>query len=94
MKLICACFVFVIGFIADCMAQEVRDSIATPAAQFKINGGRKFWMGANYRLEWTTPVKAPVLDMSKEQGGLKPVKLGGGKQTKIAAYRRCKWRRI
>ena len=38
--------------------------------------------GKNYRLEWTTPVKAMVLDMSKERGGLKPVKLGGGKQTR------------
>ena len=82
MKLKCACLVFFIGFVVDCFAQEVRDSIASPAAQFKINGGRKFWMGANYRLEWTTPVKAPVLDMSKDLGGLKPVKLGGGKQTR------------
>ena len=50
------CVVF-IGLIADSLAQEVRDSIASPAAQFKINGGRNFWMGKNYRLEWTTPVK-------------------------------------
>jgi hypothetical protein len=28
------------------------------------------------------PVKAPILNLSTEKGGLKPVKLGGGKQSK------------
>ena len=39
-------------------------------------------MGRNYREEWTTPITVPVLNISKEQGGLKPVRQGGGKQTK------------
>jgi hypothetical protein len=39
-------------------------------------------MGSNYRNEWLTPVKAPVINLSTEKGGLKPVKLGGGKQSK------------
>ena len=43
MKIVCTFFLFFIGLIADCTAQEVRDSIASPAAQFKINGGRTFW---------------------------------------------------
>ena len=82
MKLICSCFLLAFGFSADSVAQNVRDSVASPAGQFKISKGRTFWMGLNYRKEWTTPVKAPVLDMAKEKGGLKPVKLGGGKQTR------------
>ena len=49
---------------------------------FKMNSSKKFWMGANYRKEWLTPVKAPVFNMSTEKGGLTPVKRGGGKQTK------------
>ena len=39
-------------------------------------------MGSNYRKEWTTPIKVPVVDLSKEKGGLTPVKRGGGKQTR------------
>ena len=39
-------------------------------------------MGANYRKEWNTPVKAPVLNLATESGGLTPLKRGGGKQTK------------
>jgi len=82
MKLICIYFAIAIGLTVDCRAQIVRDSVASAASNFKINNGRVFWMGTNYRKEWNTPVKAPVLDMAKEKGGLKPVKLGGGKQTR------------
>ena len=39
-------------------------------------------MGTNYRKEWNTPITVPVLNLSKEHGGLTPVKRGGGKQTK------------
>lgn len=39
-------------------------------------------MGTNYRTEWNTPIKVPVLNLSTEHGGLTPVKRGGGKQTK------------
>ena len=43
---------------------------------------RNTFLGENYRKEWTTPIKVQVLDMGKEQGGLTPVKQGGGKQTR------------
>ena len=59
------------------------DSAAAPgSAIFKTNNSRKFWRGANYREEWLTPVKAPIIDLSTEKGGLKPIRLGGGKQSK------------
>jgi hypothetical protein len=43
---------------------------------------KRLFMGRNYRAEWTTPLRVPVLDMGKEQGGLVPEKQGGGKQTR------------
>jgi hypothetical protein len=55
---------------------------AAGSTRFKTTGGKKFWMGANYRKEWLTPVKAPVINLATEKGGLKPVRKGGGKQTK------------
>ncbi len=54
--------------------------IANP--NIKLNGGRNFFIGRNYRKEWTTPVKVPVLDLGKDAGGLTPEKEGGGKQTR------------
>ncbi|MEZ4962743.1 MAG: hypothetical protein R2830_23155 [Saprospiraceae bacterium] len=40
-----------------------------------------FFWGAHYRKAYVTPIKVPVLDLSKFQGGLTPVKRGGGGQT-------------
>ncbi|HEU0111720.1 MAG TPA: BamA/TamA family outer membrane protein [Flavisolibacter sp.] len=59
------------------------DSIIVAAnKKLKGNGLKNLFMGKNYRQEWTTPVKVPVLDLGKEQGGLVPKKQGGGKQTR------------
>ncbi len=63
--------------------QQVPDSSAAAGSKpFKTGSSRNFWMGANYRAEWNTALKAPVISLAAEHGGLKPVKKGGGKQTK------------
>ena len=68
---------------ADCMAQTADDSTTVPGSDlFRINKGRTFWMGANYRKEWKTPISVPVINLATEKGGLTPVKRGGGKQTR------------
>src|SRR5258705_4002346 len=69
------------GFVFTGTAQT-DSATAAGSTKFKTNGSKEFWMGANYRKEWLTPIKAPVLNLSTEKGGLKPVKLGGGKQSK------------
>ena len=84
MRLLILFFVCFTIAISDGNAQN--DSIASKASTFSTNGGRIFWMGANYRKEWNTPVNAPVFNMSKEQGGLTPIKRGGGKQTKSLRF--------
>ncbi len=66
--------------------QELKfeDKVSKPASTTlpKINGLKKFFMGQNYRKEWSTPVNMKVLDMKTEKGGLKIVSLGGGQQTR------------
>ena len=65
-----------------CYSQS-SDSVASAAnSKIKMGGGRNFWMGSNYRREWRMPVKAPVINLATENGGIKPVKRGGGKQTR------------
>jgi hypothetical protein len=69
-------FISVSGPVLSGTAQT--DSAAAAAStKFKNNSSRRFWMGSNYRKEWLTPVKAPIINLSTEKGGLKPVKLGG-----------------
>jgi hypothetical protein len=59
------------------------DSImVVPNPDLVGSGLRHFFMGKNYRKEWTTPIKVEVLNLGTELGGLTPEKQGGGKQTK------------
>lgn len=74
---------FLLSILSDnAHAQVMGDSAKVPGGNFNTSGSRAFWMGANYRKEWNTPVTVPVIYLSKEYGGLTPVKRGGGKQTK------------
>lgn len=59
------------------------DSITVMANEkLKGSGISKLLVGNNYRKEWVQPVTVPILDLGKELGGLKPIRKGGGKQTK------------
>lgn len=75
---------FICIFVCTYMAfsQPGKDSVSVKGSTFNMKSSRTFWMGTNYRKEWTTPVKVPVINLATEQGGLTPVKRGGGKQTK------------
>ena len=60
-----------------------RDSVALPAGKrYEAGSFTRFFLGNTYRDLWTTPVRAPVLDLEHYAGGLKPLKEGGGNQTK------------
>jgi len=55
------------------------------AANTQYNKAGKFkriMFGEHYRKEWTTPVDIEILDLNSYAGGLTPVKMGGGLQTK------------
>lgn len=48
----------------------------------KPGGFHRFLFGENYRKEWAAPTNVPVLRISELHGGLKPLQLGGGMQSK------------
>jgi len=67
----------------------------TPAPAFKdsltvkvhpvydsVSGFHRWLFGEGYRKEWGTPVKLPVIKISEVFGGLKPLREGGGMQSK------------
>jgi len=59
--------------------EALSDSIlAAPDASVLSGPFKEVFLGEHYRKLWKLPVKAPLLDMESEKGGLKPVKLGGG----------------
>lgn len=47
----------------------------------KVSGLHRFLFGENYRKEWSDSTYLPIIDLSKIEGGLKPIRLGGGHQT-------------
>lgn len=55
---------------------------AIEPAYDSVGGFHRFWLGSGYRKIWAAPVELKVLQLDKEKGGLKPVGLGGGFQTR------------
>ncbi len=53
-----------------------------PGERYDAGGFHEFWFGKHWREVWTTPVKVEVLDLQNFDGGLTPIKKGGGQQTK------------
>jgi Omp85 superfamily domain/Calcineurin-like phosphoesterase len=60
-------------------ARSFPDSVTVAhAAYFGTGGLRKFLLGANYRKEWSIPVRVKVFDMT----GWTPLQRGGGNETR------------
>lgn len=61
---------------------QVKDSVVHSASTKYRHASflRKFFMGKNYRKEWSVPVAVPVFNLTKS--GLEIKELGGGMQTK------------
>ena len=55
--------------------------VVVPGEIYKAGNFHRALLGDNYRDEWTTPIKVPVLNLRTFHGGLKPRKKGGGAQT-------------
>ncbi|UOG73371.1 outer membrane protein assembly factor [Hymenobacter tibetensis] len=67
---------------------QVKDSIEVRASsQYQATTFKTWLLGANYRREWQQPVRVPLLNLSTAQGGLTPLRRGGGQQTKSLRLR-------
>jgi hypothetical protein len=60
---------------------SARDTTFAANAEFRAGSLHRFFMGDNYRDEWTTPITVPFLDLRSYAGGLRPTETGGGFQT-------------
>lgn len=55
-------------------------------AEYKADGFHRFLLGSDYRNLWTSPLRVPVLNLQTFAGGLRPLKAGGGNQTKSLRF--------
>ena len=58
-----------------------------PGKQYEVNWINEIFSGSHWRSLWLTKIEADVLDMNKFAGGLNPLKVGGGLQTKSLRLR-------
>jgi len=56
--------------------------IKVHASYNDVNGFHRWLFGANYRKEWATTVKLPLINIKQIAGGLSPEQFGGGMETK------------
>lgn len=57
-----------------------------PNKDYQAGSAFRFFFGDNWRDIWTAKIKIPVLDLDNYAGGLKPIKLGGGFQTRSLRF--------
>jgi len=57
------------------------------APRYRASAFHRVWMGDGYRELWTTPVRAPLVDLRGFAGGLTPLRRGGGRQTRSLRLR-------
>ncbi|SNC66052.1 Surface antigen [Hymenobacter gelipurpurascens] len=67
--------------------KETGTVVVNASQQYQAGKLRTWLLGQNYRQEWQQPVRVPVLQLGTAQGGLQPLKQGGGKQTKSLRLR-------
>ena len=73
-----------LALLASPLGAPSSSAAAPPPARQTVDAGKKYeaggftrlWLGADYRKVWATPVSVEVLDLSKEAGGLKPLRWG------------------
>ena len=63
------------------------DTVVRASTRYQAGHFRTWLAGANYRREWQQPLRVPVLRLATAQGGLTPLKRGGGLQTKSLRLR-------
>ena len=82
-------FLLIIFIAANVFSQDGSEKqfiTITPGKQYKAGWFHDFWFGKHWRDMWTTPITVPILDLSTFAGGLTPIKVGGGLQTKSLRF--------
>jgi hypothetical protein len=58
-----------------------------PGEEYEAGWLHEIFFGAHWRDIWTTPIKVEILDLNNFDGGITPIKRGGGQQTKSLRFR-------
>jgi hypothetical protein len=76
-----------VSYVGGATISDSDSVVLVPGAEYKVSEFAELWLGRNFRQEWTTPVKIPILNISTYEGGLKPYAIGGGMQTNSLKFK-------
>ncbi len=68
----------------DSPSQQTVITAAGP--QYGAGAVHRWMLGAHYRNLWVTPIRVEVLDLQSMAGGLTPIRIGGGMQTRSLRF--------
>jgi hypothetical protein len=85
------CFALILIATRNSAQQVVKDSatykIVVAGPMYQRSPSWQWLWGRNCRIEWTTPVRVPILELDTAFGGLTPIKTSGGNETKSLRLR-------
>lgn len=67
-------------------SEAPRTVVTAAGAQYRAGFLHRWILGRHYRDLWTTPVEVEVLDLGSYAGGLRPLRTGGGMQTRSLRF--------
>ncbi|WP_121356547.1 BamA/TamA family outer membrane protein [Flavisolibacter nicotianae] len=88
------CFLLVFFFVLFSLPAVAQQNppfetrvVAIAPSYDSVGSFHRFWLGTGYRKIWAAPVPLKILYLGKEKGGLTPLELGGGFQTRSLRLR-------
>ena len=76
-----------VGRVAPARAVPGDTVTVVPSLSYRAGGFHRFLLGSGYRDLWEVPIRVRVLDLDAFAGGLEPIELGGGAQTRSLRLR-------
>jgi hypothetical protein len=80
-----ACGALLLAFSVSAQVEDRREPdtvVVAPGARYGASWPFRIFFGGQWRDHWTTAIRVRKLDLSTFDGGLRPVRRGGGQQTK------------
>ena len=87
---VCKFFLIILFFVVSGYSQNTSENeyiTIVPEPGYEADWFWRFWFGDHWRDLWTTPIKVEILNLQKFDGGLTPIKKGGGFQTKSLRFK-------
>ncbi|HEX7088907.1 MAG TPA: BamA/TamA family outer membrane protein [Longimicrobiales bacterium] len=82
----CVKAVLALACIPATLLAQTDSAQVVPGPRYEADRVQEYFLGENWRHLWLTPISAPVLDLGRFAGGLRPFRTGGNQSTTLHMY--------